>query len=326
MTSRVAPLVMILTLTVVMASAVAAQAPERTHRIGWLSVGSSADPGLEHFRDAMRERGYRDERALHVETRYTEGREDRLRTSAADLVALKVDVIVTLGTPAAIAAKAATSSIPIVIAGPGDPVAAGLVASLARPGGNVTGVSAAYRDIAGKCVELLKHVVPTITRVGFVGNTASPTNRASYGEARAAGDALGVTVEYFSATRPEQVGAALAALKAARSHGVVVSGDAVIRSRTQEIVEFFGRARIPAVYFVDEFVDAGGLMSYGPSSRELPGQVAVYVDKILKGARPVDLPIQQPVKISLVVNLKTVRALGLTIPQPVLLRADRTIE
>jgi putative ABC transport system substrate-binding protein len=297
------------------------------YRVGWLSVGSPSGnvDARRAFKEALRQLGYQEGRNLLIEERFAEGGSDRLREFAAELVRLKVDVLVSQGTPAGLAAKRATTSIPIVAVGPGDPVGSGLVSSLARPGGNVTAVSAAYRDIAAKCIELLKAVAPGMSRIGFLGNAENVVNKANFAHAQAAAGTLGLAMEYFSATKPEEVGRALAAMSRARVQGVVVTADVVITSRQREIVEFLARARLPAVYFVDDYVDAGGLMSYGPNRRELLRHAAAYVDKILKGAKPADLPVEQPMKIALAVNLKTARALGLTIPPSVLLRTDRVV-
>jgi putative ABC transport system substrate-binding protein len=305
-----------------------AQQTERVYRIGWLSVGSpSGDVDARRtFKEALRQLGYKEGRSLLIEERFAEGGSDRLRDFAAELVRLKVDVLLSQGTPAGLAAKQATTSIPIVAVGPGDPVGSGLVSSLARPGGNVTAVSAAYRDIAAKCVELLKDVVPGMSRIGFLGNAENVVNKANFAHAQAAAGTLGLAMEYFSATKPDEVGRALAAMSRTRVQGVIVTADVVITSRQREIIEFLARARLPAVYFVDDYVDAGGLMSYGPNRRELFRHAAVYVDKILKGAKPADLPVEQPMKVALAVNLKTARALGLTIPPSVLLRADHVVE
>ncbi|MBI3824611.1 MAG: ABC transporter substrate-binding protein [Candidatus Rokubacteria bacterium] len=305
-----------------------AQQTERVYRIGWLSVGSpsGAVDARRAFSEALLQLGYKEGRTLLVEDRFAEGRSDRLRDFAAELVRLKVDVLVSHGTPAGLAAKQATTSIPIVAVGSGDPVGSGLVSSLGRPGGNVTGVSAAYRDIVAKCVELLKDVVPGMSRIGFLGNADNVVNKAHFTHAQAAAGTLGLAMEYFSATKPDEVGRALAAMSRARVQGVIVTADVVITSRQGEIVEFVARVRLPAVYFVDDYVDMGGLMSYGPNRRELFRHAAVYVDKILKGAKPADLPVEQPMKVALAVNLKTARALGLTIPPSVLLRADHVVE
>lgn len=305
-----------------------AQQMERVYRIGWLSVGSASGgiDGRTAFREGMRQLGYEEGRTFLIEERFAEGRSDRLHDFAAEFVRLKVDVLVSYGTPAGLAAKQATTSIPIVAVGSGDPVGSGLVSSLGRPGGNVTGVSAAYRDIAAKCVELLKDVVPRMSRIGFLGNADNVVNKANFAHAQAAAGTLGLAMEYFSATKPDEVGRALAAMSNARVQGVIVTADVVITGRQREILEFVARARLPAVYFVDDYVDMGGLMSYGPNRRDLFRHAAVYVDKLLKGAKPADLPVEQPMKVALAVNLKTARALGLTIPPSVLLRADHVVE
>lgn len=305
-----------------------AQQAERMYRIGLLSVGSPSGTvdARRAFREALGHLGYKEGRTLLIEERFAEGGSDRVRYLAAELVRLKVDVLVSQGTPAGLAAKRATTSIPIVVVGPGDPVGSGLVSSLARPGGNVTGVSAAYRDIAAKCVELLKDVVPGVSRIGFLGNADNAVNQANFSRAQAAAGTLGLAMEYFSATKPDEVSRALAAMGRARVQGVIVTADVVIRSRHREIVDFVARARLPAVYFTDDYVDVGGLMSYGPNLRELNRHAAVYVDKILKGAKPADLPVEQPMKVALVINAKAARELGIALPQSLLLRADRVIE
>ena len=305
-----------------------AQQTEKVYRIGWLSVGSrsvSIDARTA-FSEGMRQLGYEEGRTFLIEERFAEGRSDRLHDFAAELVRLKVDVLISEGTPAGLAAKQATASIPIVAVGPGDPVGSGLVTSLARPGGNVTSVSAAYGDITAKCVELLRDVVPGVSRIGFLGNASNVTNRTNFVRAQAAARSLGVAMEYFSATKPDEVGRALAGMSKAHIQAVIVTADVVIASRQREIVDFLNAARLPAVYFVDSYVDAGGLMSYGPHRRENFRHAAVYVDKILKGAKPADIPVEQPMKITLAVNLKTAKAIGLTMPPSILLRADRVIE
>jgi putative ABC transport system substrate-binding protein len=305
-----------------------AQQTEQVYRIGWLSVGSpsAAVDARRTFREALGQLGYTEGRTLLIEERFAEGAPDRLRELAAELVRLKVDVLVSQGTPAGLAAKRATTLIPIVVVGPGDPVGSGLVSSLARPGGNVTGVSAAYRDIATKCVELLKDVIPGMSRIGFLGNADNVVNQANFSRAQAAAGTLGLAMEYFSATKPDDVSRALLSMGKARVQAVIVTADVVIRSRQREIVDFVARARLPAVYFTDDYVDVGGLMSYGPNRRELHRHAAVYVDKILKGAKPADLPVEQPMKLALVINAKAARELGIALPQSLLLRADRMIE
>lgn len=304
-----------------------AQPSDKAFRVGWLSFGSDDDrvEGRAIFLETLRQIGYRAGQITLVE-RFAAGSAERLRAFAAELVNLKVDILTTQGTPAALAAKRATSSIPIVIIGPGDPVGSGLVDSLAKPTNNVTGVSAAFRDIAVKCVELLREMVPGISRVAFLGNSANVVNRLSFTNAQAAARSLGLGIDYVSATSPGEIKRALSAMGTGKVQGVIVSADAVIVSVTQEIVDFMARALLPAVYFSDYAMELGGLMSYGPSWRDLFRRAAGYVDKILKGARPANLPIEQPTMFELVVSLKTARALGLTIPPALLLRANRVIE
>jgi putative ABC transport system substrate-binding protein len=303
------------------------QPTEKAYRVGWLSLGSPDDrvEGRAIFLETLRQLGYRAGQITLVE-RHAAGSAEQLRAFAADLVDLRVDVITTQGTPAAIAAKRATSAIPIVIIGPGDPVGSGLVSSLARPGNNVTGVSAAFRDIAVKCVEVLRDAVPGMSRLAFLGNSANVVNRLSFSNAQAAARSLGLGIEYVSATLPAEMGRALAAVGAARVQGVIVSADAVIVSGSQDIVDFMARAHLPAVYFSDYAVELGGLMSYGPSWRDLFRRAAGYVDKIFRGTKPATLPIEQPTMFDLIINLKAARALGLTIPPSLLLRANRVIE
>jgi len=270
--------------------------------------------------------GWTERQNIVIESRFTEGGAEVLRNHARDLLALKVDVFVTYGTPASLAAKDVTASIPIVMVSIADPVGAGLVRTLGRPGGNLTGVSAAFEDIAGKWVELLVEVVPGIARIGFIGNADNPANKITFRHIQAAGRARGVAVDYFSAAKADEVQRALEVMLKASVQGVIVAGDAVIRSHRKQIVEFLASARLPAAYFGRDYIDVGGLMSYGPNRHELGRQTAVYVDKILKGATPADLPVEQPTKFELVINLKTAKALGLTIPPSLLLRADQVLE
>jgi putative ABC transport system substrate-binding protein len=305
-----------------------AQPAGKVHRIGWLSGGSrSASADLDQaFREALQPLGHAEGRTLLIEYRFADGQPERLRGFADELIGLKVDAIVTQGTAASLAAKQATKSIPIVTLSTSDPVGSGLVASLGRPGGNVTGVSAVYSDIAGKWVELLRQIVPGLSRIAFLGNVDNPGNRATFAHVQAAAGSVGVAVEYFSATRPAEIGGALTAMTKPRVDGVIVTGDALIRSHRTEIAEFIARARLPAVYFGRDYVDAGGLMSYGPSRRDIGRQAAAYVDKILKGARPADLPVEQPIKFELVISLRVASALGLVIPPALRLRADELID
>jgi putative ABC transport system substrate-binding protein len=305
-----------------------AQPAGRGWRVGWLSSGTAAsDPDLrEAFQETLRQLGYTEGRSVSIVARYAEGRPRRLREFASELVQLRVDVLVVNGTPAAVAAKEATGEIPIVLGSVADPIGSGLISSLARPGGNVTGVSTAFSEIAAKWLELLREVVPGIERVGFLANPDNPGNRLLLKHVQAAAGALGVTITSFSATTPGEVGRALLAMTQAHVQGAVVPGDAVIRSQRKEIADFATRARLPAVYVGTDYVDVGGLISYGPNRRALGRQVAVYVDRVLKGRRPADLPVEEPTMFELAINLKTAKALRLTIPPSVLLRADRVVE
>jgi putative ABC transport system substrate-binding protein len=302
------------------------QQAARVYRIGWLSMAFQGPADLQAvFPEALRERGY-DARHTLIEYRFAEGSAERLASMADELVRSKVDIVVTDGTPAALAAKRATTSIPIVMMDPADPVGIGLVSSLARPGGNVTGLSAAIGDIAAKLVALLREFVPSISRIAFLGNAANVVNRATFSHAKAAAASLGVIIDYVSATTPSEIPQALASVGKSSVQGAIVSADGVIGSRIPDIVQFMARSRMPAVYFRDTFVEAGGLMSYGPRSREFHRGAAVYVDKILKGAKPANLPIEQPIRFDLVLNVKTAKAQGLAIPPSLLLHADRVIE
>ena len=308
--------------------AAGAQPVSRELRIGWLSHGTTAsDPDIrEAFRGMLRQLGYAEGRSVSVDARYAEGRPDRLRELAAELVRLKVDVLVTNGTAAALAAKEATSEIPIVLVSVADPVGSGLVEGLARPGGNITGVSAAFSEIAAKWLELLREIVPGIERIGFLSNPDNPGTRLSLRHLQTAAGAMGMTITSFPATKPEEIGPALLAMSRAHVQGAVVPGDSVIRSRRKEIADFATRARLPAVYFGADYVDVGGLISYGPNRGALGRQLAVHVDRVLRGRKPADLPVEQPTTFELAINLKTAKALRLTIPPSVLLRADRVVE
>ena len=305
-----------------------AQSAGRTYRIGWLSSGSTPTLDLQSgFVDALREMGYHDGRNLVIKAHYAAGNPERLRTYAQELITLGPDAIVTFGTPASLAAKQATTSVPIIMLAVGDPVGSGLVPTLSKPGGNVTGVSAAFGDLAPKYVDLLRQLRPGISQIGFLGNAENPVNaRTVFPAVQAATSTVGGAAEYFSATKPSEVPVALQAIARSGIQGLIVSADPVIRSRTAEIAQFVAKARVPSISFADDYVRAGGLLSYGPNPRDLGRHAAVYVSKIFGGAKPADLPIEQPTKFELVINMTTARALGLTIPPSLLLRADQVIE
>ena len=307
----------------------AAQQPGKVPRIGYFSAGSpsSAPHLLEAFRKGLRELGGVEGQNIVVDYRFAEGRFDRLPDLAAELVRLKVDIIVAVPTPAAAAAKNATETIPIVMINVGDPVGLGLIASLARPGGNVTGSSYSVGlEIIGKQLELLKETVPKVRRVAILWNPANPSHPLVVRELNVAARSLGVQLQFLEARGPNEFEGAFAAMAKERMGALLVVPDSVSFLHRTRLADLAARSHLPAAYGLRGHVDAGGLMSYGPDSADLFRRAATYVDKILKGAKPADLPVEQPTKFELVVNLKTAKALGLTIPQSVLVRADEVIQ
>ena len=304
-----------------------AQQPTKVPRIGFLAgVSPSAiSARLESFRHGLRELGYVEGKNIVVEDRYAQGKLDRLRELASELVRLKVDVIVSAGPQATRAAKEATSTIPIVMAQDFDPVGTGFVASLARPGGNITGLSTLSPEISGKQLELLKETVPKLSRVAVLGNSTSPGNAQALREMELAGGAFGVKLQYLDVLSPNDIETAFRAASKGRADAVLVLPSPVLTSQRTQIVDLAVKSRLPAIYYIREFVEAGGLMSYGVSLNDLDRRAATYVDKILKGAKPADLPIEQPTKFEFVVNLKAAKQIGVTIPPNVLARADKVI-
>ncbi len=327
---RTVALVVMLALGLLLAPlAAGAQQPAgKIYRIGWLSgtVPAGSSDLIAGFREGLRQLGYVEGKSIVIEYRFAEGRTEQLPTLAVELVSLNVDVLLAQGTPVTLAAKRATATIPIVIVGPSNPVEVGLIASLARPGGNVTGVSSGYVDVAAKWVELLREVVPKASRIGYLENLDNLANQTFVKHVMTAGRTLGVAVRVFSATKPDEVERQLTAIAKARVQAILVSPDAVLRTKRKETVEFAAKAHLPAMYGGRDYVDDGGLMSYSPSRPEMGRQAATYVDKILKGAKPADLPVEEPTKFELVINMRTAKALGLTIPQSVLIRADEVIQ
>ena len=303
-----------------------AQQAGKVPRIGFLGV--FAGPNFDALRQALCELGWVEGQNIVIDHRSAEGRLDRLPDLAAELVRLKVDVIVAEGTQGVTAAKKATETIPIVmIAGSTDPVGLGFIASLARPGGNVTGLSYSVGpDIAGKGLGLLKEAVPKVRRVAILSNPANPVQPLFIRELKVAARALGVQLQLLEARGPDEFDGAFAAMTKERVGALLVVADGMFFFHRARLVDLAARGRLPAAYGVRADVEAGGLMSYGPSLRDLWQRAATYVDKILKGAKPADLPIEQPTKFELVINLKTAKALGLTIPQSVLARADEIIQ
>jgi putative tryptophan/tyrosine transport system substrate-binding protein len=294
-------------------------------RIG--SLSPAGNPALEGvFLDAMRSLGYVEGKNLILERRYADNQLERLPALAAELVNLKVDVIVATGTVAPLAAKKVTTTIPVVIWSTGDPVGSGIASSLARPGGNVTGLTIDSPELAAKRLQLLKEIVPGLTRVAVIWNAANPYASAMFKETQQAGRLLAIQIESIEVRSPVDFDSAFGSVTKANPNGLIVVEDPLTFSAATRIVNFAGTNRLPAMYGMKEFVSAGGLIALGPDYPDLLRRAATYVDKILKGAKPGDLPIEQPTKFGLVINLKTAMALNLTVPQPLLLRTDEVIQ
>jgi len=307
-----------------------AQQPKKVHRIGYLSNGDPAtDTRAEAIRLALRERGYIEGQNIATEYRYAEGKLDRFPELLAELVRLKVDIIVVAGgTPWIRAAKNATKTIPIVMTGGGaDPVEAGLVESLARPGGNVTGLTLLSRELGGKRLELLKEAVPKVVRIAFLYDPAAPDTVLELKEILpVAARALKLTLQPREVRAADDFERLFAALNKQRPDGLYVPGGALIRANEKRIVDFALKSRLPSMYQSKEAVEAGGLMSYGADLAKSYRRVAYFVDRILKGAKPADLPVEQPMKFDFVINLKTAKQIGVTIDPNLLARANRLIK
>jgi len=304
-----------------------AQQQKKVPRIGFL-VGASPSTNAartEAFRQGLRELGYVEGKNIVIEYRYAEGKLDRLPDLAAELVRLKVDVIVTGGSQTTRATKQAASTIPIVMAQDNDPVGNGFVASLARPGGNITGLATLTPEISGKRLELLKETVPRLSRLAVLGTSTEPGNSQAVRETELAAGASRVQLQYLDVRDPRDIESAFHAASKERADAVLVLVSAVFNAHRTQLVEVAVKSRLPAIYTNSEYVDAGGLMTYGVSITDLFHRAATYVDKILKSAKPADLPVEQPIKFELVINLKTAKQIGLTIPPNVLARADRVI-
>jgi putative ABC transport system substrate-binding protein len=295
--------------------------------IGFLGSGTqiSQRPWADAFARRLHELGWIEGSTITVDYRWAEGRPDRFAEIAAEFVRLKVDLIYAVGTEATLAAKKATSVIPIVFPVAGDPVGTGMVASLARPGANVTGLSNLAADLATKRLEILRDVIPGLARVAIMANVGYPGAVLEIGEFKAASRAVGLEVATLEVRRTEDIAPALESLKG-RAEALYVVGDPLANLNRIRINTFALAARLPTVYVQREYIEAGGLLSYGPNYPDLNRRAADYVDKILRGAKPADLPIEQPIKFDLVVNLVTARALGLTVPPTLLARADEVIE
>src|SRR5262249_51097316 len=323
--SAVGSIVTLLVSLLAVPLAAAAQPSGQVYRIGFLSTAPLPAHLWEALLDGLRERGYREGRNLVFERRFSEGKAERFPALAAELVRLRVDCIIVPTTPAALAAKHATQTIPIVMTTAIDPVGGGLVASLARPGGNLTGLSVLAPELSGKRLELLREVGASLTRGAVLWNAANPANAAAWHETQAAAGALGLRLHAQAVRGPQDLEGAFALTAQARPEALLVLEDALINMHRPQIAAFVMQQHLPSVFVHKEWVVAGGLMSYGPSLPDLFRRAATYVDKILKGAKPADLPVEQPMKFELVLNLKTAKALGLTIPPMLLFQADEVI-
>jgi putative ABC transport system substrate-binding protein len=307
-----------------------AQQAAKIARIGYLGLNLAPNPHLtEAFLQGLRDLGYVEGRNVVIEYRDAEGKSERLPALAAELVALKVDVIVAPSTVAAMAAKQATRTLPIVFIGAGEPVTSRLVTSLARPGGNVTGLSLLSPELVGKCLEQLKQAVPGVSRVAALwqpGGQSERTDEDMLKGAEVAARALAVRLQFVEARGPADFDRAFSDMTRARAGALTVLSTPMFANERRRLVDLAAKNRLPTVFPLREYVDAGGLMSYGANVADLRRRAATYVDKILKGTKPGDLPVEQPTKFELVINLKTAKALGLTIPQSLLSRADQVIE
>ena len=305
-----------------------AQQLKKVARIGFLASSSSerVKSRLAAFQQGLRELGYVEGKNVIVEYRSAEGKFERLPEIASELVRLKVDLLVVEGAPAAHATKNATSVIPIVIGNAADPVGTGLVASLARPGGNITGLSDFNLGVVTKRLELLKEIVPSASRVAVLWNPTNPTNPLQLKETQTAAPGLGVTLLSLEAKGADDIERAFSAIRKERPGALIVIGDPMFGTHQKRITQLTIKSRLPAIYGAPESVDAGGLMSYGTNFADLFRRAATYVDKILKGTKPADLPVEQPKKFEFIINLKAAKQIGLTIPPNVLVRADKVIK
>jgi putative ABC transport system substrate-binding protein len=310
------------------AALTAAQQPPKILRIGFLTAGSSSTipARIDAFRQGLRELGYIEDKNIVIEWRFGEGKLDRLPALVAELVRLKIDVILSAGAAVTRPAKDATRTIPIVMAQDTDPVGNGFVASLARPGGNITGLSSYSAELNGKRLELLKEIAPKLSRLAVVGESTYPGNAQSLKETELAAGALKVQLQYLDVLDPKDIETTFRDASKGRADGVLLLQSAVLNSQRKQTAELAIKNRLPAIYYAPEFLDVGGLMSYATSITDLYRRAATYVDKILKGAQPADLPVEQPKKFELIISLKAAKQIGLTIPPNVLVRADQVIK
>jgi putative ABC transport system substrate-binding protein len=305
-----------------------AQQAAKVPRLGLLIPGSSSGYAsrIEAFQHGLRDLGYVEGRNITIAYRFTEGQADRLPELVAELIRLQVDVLVTDGGAAIRAAKHATATIPIVMAISGDPVGAGLVASLARPGGNITGLSFMMPDVSGKRLEILKEAVPKLSHVAVLRDPDSPESTLAFKETQTAAQALGVQLQSLEVRSPDEFDQAFAAMTREHADALVVISHPLFFGHRSQLAELTVRHRLPAMFHLREYAEAGGLMAYGANAKDLYRRAATYVDKILKGAKPADLPVEQPMKFEFVINLKTAQTLGLTLPPHLLYFADEVIQ
>jgi ABC-type uncharacterized transport system substrate-binding protein len=303
-----------------------AQQPSKTYRIGWLQPGPIPDPWVKGFRQGLQEFNYVEGKNLIIEYRWGDGRFDRLPAMAGELVSLNPDVIISVNTAALLALQKLTTTIPIVMLGTADPVGLGLVRSLARPGANITGMSVMAPELSQKRLELLKEVVPNLDRVTVLSNPGNPAVILALEETQAAAQALGLTLHIVDVHEPSEIDLALSAVAREPAGALVLLIDTMIHSQRVPIVAFAVKHRLPTISPFRDFADVGGLMAYGPQLPDLLRRAVGLIDKILRGERPTNLPVQQPTKFELIVNLKTAKALGLELPPALLARADEVIE
>ena len=325
MKKAVVPSIFVVVVLLAVAVIAEAQQAKKIPRIGYLAT-SATSARIEAFRQGLRELGYVEGKNIVVEYRYAEGKADRERELAAELVRLKVDVIVTGGSTATRSTKEATVTIPIVMTQDSDPVGNGFIASLAHPGGNITGQSNFAPELSGKRLELLKEVVPKLSRVAVFGNATVPGNAQMLKETELAAGVFGVKLQYVEMRISKELETAFRAANKSRSDAILLLVRGPVALPYREIAELAVKSQLPAIYSGREYVEAGGLMSYGVSLDDLDRRAAIYVDKILKGTKPADLPVEQPTKFEFIINLKAAKQIGLTIPPNVLARADKVIK
>ena len=304
-----------------------AQQQKKIPRIGYLAGNrATITYRTDAFRQGLRQLGYAEGKDIVIESRSADGKLDRLNELAAELVRLKVELIVTRGPPATRAAKAATTTIPIVMTEDPDPVANGFVASLAHPGGNITGLSNLSPETSGKQLELLKEIVPKLSRVAVLSSSTVPGQTLQLREIGLAAGPMSAQLQSLDVLGPKDIDTAFQAASNQRAEAMIVFGGGILASQRTRILEYVVKNRLPAIYSQQTFVEAGGLMSYGVNTTDLHRRAAIYVDRILKGAKPADLPVEQPKKFELIINLKAAKQIGLTIPPNMLARADRVIK